>query len=232
MKSKWNWLVFLLINLFGISLLFAQEAPFKDDKELTSYSLGVQTARTLMKDDPELNRDFFIKGFKDAASGAKLPMTEDELRKILNKFQEDIRRTLKMKHAVESAANLKNGKVFLEENKSKTGVVVLPSGVQYQVIKEGSGLKPLESDMVLCHYKGTLISGKQFDASPEGTPATLPVAKMIPGFKEALQLMSVGSKWKIFIPSAQAYGPRSVGMDIGPNETLIFEVELVDIKQN
>jgi FKBP-type peptidyl-prolyl cis-trans isomerase FklB len=128
------------------------------------------------------------------------------------------------------AANVEAGKKFLEENSKKPGVVTLPSGLQYQIIKEGTGPKPGPEDKVTTHYHGTLLNGKVFDSSVErGQPVSFAVNGVIPGWTEALQLMSVGSKWKLFIPSNLAYGERGAGGDIGPNETLIFEVELISI---
>ena len=129
-----------------------------------------------------------------------------------------------------SSANLKAGQEFLAANKQKPGVTTLPSGLQYEVITEGTGIKPLARNSVTCHYHGTLIDGTMFDSSVErGQPATFPLNRVISGWTEGLQLMSVGSKWRFFIPPNLAYGDRQTGSDIGPNSTLIFEVELVSI---
>lgn len=208
-----------------------KEFGFENNQSMTSYALGVQTARTLMKDEVPMDMDQFIKGIKDQTSKKKISIQEDALRKILNDFQTELRRTMKNKYALTAAANQRKGQEFLNENKTKPGVVTLADGLQYKVINEGSGSHPSDTDSVTCAYKGTLINGSQFDASPEGAPVTMRVDQVVPGFKEALKLMSVGAKWQVFIPSALAYGPRSVGSDIGPNEALIFEIELVSISQ-
>ncbi len=205
-------------------------ASFENNMGVTSYALGVQTGRTLKRDGVDIDVEQFIKGLKDQTGKQKLQLTEDQLRKILNTYQSDIRRNMKRNRAIATAENLRKGKAFLDENKTKEGVQALASGVQYKILKAGSGAKPTEKDTVVCHYRGTTIAGVQFDASEEGAPATMKVAQLIPGFREALMQMPVGSRWQIVIPSALAYGPRSVGDVIGPNETLIFEVELVSIK--
>ena len=208
-----------------------KEFGFENSLSMTSYALGVQTARTLTKDDVPMDMDQFIKGIKDQSSKKKILIQEDALRRILNDFQTDLRRTMKNKYAVTAATNLRKGQEFLTTNKSKPGVVTLADGLQYKVIKEGHGTHPSDTDSVTCAYKGTLITGTQFDASPEGAPVTMRVDQVVPGFKEALKLMSVGAKWQVFIPSSLAYGPRSVGTDIGPNEALVFEIELISINQ-
>jgi FKBP-type peptidyl-prolyl cis-trans isomerase FklB len=138
---------------------------------------------------------------------------------------------MQAKRSEESDANKKTGEEFLAANKSKDGVVALPSGLQYKILTAGTGAKPTASDSVECNYRGTLINGTEFDSSSKhGGPATFPVSGVIKGWTEALQLMPVGSKWQLFVPSDLAYGERGAGGDIGPNETLIFEVELLSIK--
>jgi FKBP-type peptidyl-prolyl cis-trans isomerase FklB len=225
-----------LIGIFFIAALpiHAEEADkpasFENNRALTSYSLGVQTARTFVKDDVDIDVDQFIKGLKDASSGKPLLITDDQLRKVMNGFQSELRRNLKKTRAIAAGENMRNGKTFLDENKKKPDVITLPSGLQYRVIKEGGGKKPTEMDTIECNYRGTVINGTQFDASEAGKPATMKVNGLIGGMKEALKLMSVGSHWELFIPSPLAYGPRAVGSEIGPNETLIFDLELVSIK--
>ncbi len=224
---------FLLISATSVSAdeINPKEFGFDSTQSMTSYALGVQTARTLMKDDVPMDMDQFIKGIKDQSAKKKIVIQEDVLRKILNDFQTDLRRTMKNKYAITAATNQRKGQEFLTENKSKPGIVTLADGLQYKVIKEGNGTHPSDNDSVTCAYKGTLITGTQFDASPEGAPITMRVDQVVPGFKEALKLMSVGAKWQVFIPSNLAYGPRSVGSDIGPNEALVFEIELISINQ-
>ena len=215
------------------TLVFADETEksnFENNRQITSYSLGVQTARTFVKDDVDIDIDLFMKGLKDASSTKPLLVTEEKLRSILNGFQSDLRRNLKTKHTLAAAENIRSGKKFLEENKKATGVITLPNGLQYREIKPGDGKKPIETDTVTCNYVGTLINGTKFDASEAGKPATLNLSQIISGMRQALILMPVGAHWQVFIPSPLAYGPRSVGADIGANETLIFDLDLVSIK--
>jgi FKBP-type peptidyl-prolyl cis-trans isomerase len=222
--------IFFLISLSAIAEEAEKPANFANNREITSYSVGVQTARTFVKDDVDIDIDQFIKGLKDASGGKPLLVSEEKLRSVLNGFQSDLRRNMKTKRTVEAADNIRKGKAFLEENKKKPGVITMPNGLQYRVIKMGDGKKPSETDTVTCNYTGTLIKGTKFDASEAGNPATLNLAQIIPGMRQALLLMPVGSRWELFIPSPLAYGPRSVGADIGANETLIFDIELVSIK--
>jgi FKBP-type peptidyl-prolyl cis-trans isomerase FklB len=189
---------------------------FKTKEEATSYGLPI-------------NFEQFIRGLKDQIDHKESVIPESDLRQILTDFQNDLRREMKNKHALLSVENGKKGEVFLKENKAKSGVVTLPSGLQYSVVKTTNGDRPEDGDTVSVLYKGTLIDGKVFDATKEGEPISMNVDQVIPGFKEGLKLMTVGSKYKFFVPSGLAYGPRSVGSDIGPNETLIFEVELFGI---
>ena len=202
---------------------------FKNKEEATSYALGVQTGRTLTKDGLPMNFDQFIRGFKDQIDHKEIAVPESDLRQILTDFQNELRREMKNKHALLSVENGKKGEVFLKENKAKSGVVTLPSGLQYTVIKTTNGDRPNDGDTVSVLYKGTLLDGKVFDSTKEGEPISMSLDQVIPGFKEGLKLMTVGSQYKFFIPSGLAYGPRSVGSDIGPNETLVFEVKLFGI---
>jgi FKBP-type peptidyl-prolyl cis-trans isomerase len=173
-----------------------------------------------------------IQGMKDALAGGKTLLTEDEARSALMQLQKDMQEKQQAKAAAEGDANKKEGDAYLAANKTKEGVVVLPSGLQYKILTPGSGPKPAATDSVVCNYKGTLINGTEFDSSyKRGEPATFPVTGVIKGWTEALQLMPVGSKWQLFIPPDLAYGPRGTpGGPIGPNATLIFEVELISIK--
>ncbi|MGB2603730.1 MAG: FKBP-type peptidyl-prolyl cis-trans isomerase, partial [Candidatus Sulfotelmatobacter sp.] len=168
---------------------------------------------------------------KDALAGGKTLLTDDEAQAALTEMQNDMRKKQQEKQQVAGAANKKEGEAFLAGNKGKEGVVALPSGLQYKIIKSGTGPKPAATDSVFCNYRGTLIDGKEFDSSyKRGQPATFPVNGVIKGWTEALQLMPVGSKWQLFIPADLAYGDRGAGPDIGPDATLIFEVELVSIQ--
>jgi FKBP-type peptidyl-prolyl cis-trans isomerase len=164
-------------------------------------------------------------------SGGKLAMTDEQMRATMVDFQKSLQQKQAAAIKDMSDKNKKEGEVFLAENKSKEGVVTLPDGLQYKILKAGDGPKPSASDKVKCNYRGTLINGKEFDSSyKRNEPVTFPVNGVIKGWVEALQMMPVGSKWQLFIPSDLAYGERGAGADIEPNSTLIFEVELLSIE--
>jgi FKBP-type peptidyl-prolyl cis-trans isomerase FklB len=223
--------VVLGVGLFAVQAGAAEKPPLKTQKDKISYMIGVETARNFKVLGVDVDMDVLVKGLRDGMAGKKLLMTEDELRATKSAYMEDFRKkqALAMKAAGEE--NKKKGDAFLAENKMKEGVVTLPSGLQYKIIKAGAGKMPAETDTVECQYRGTLIDGKEFDSSYRaGQNATFKVSGVIAGWKEALKLMTVGSKWQLFIPPELAYGPMGAGRDIGPNATLIFEVELVAIK--
>lgn len=206
-------------------------AGFKSDSDAISYAVGASIGRNFKKDDIAINQKIFVQGLTDALAGSKLKMSEKEFKTVLSGFQGDMRRKMAANQKDKSIKNQKKADDFLAENSKKADVVTLPSGVQYKVIKAGTGEKPMESDIVEVNYRGTLLDGTEFDASPADKPANLKLAQLIAGWKEALRLMPVGSKWQLFIPAKAAYGERGVGTDIGPNEMLIFDVELLSIKK-
>jgi len=169
---------------------------------------------------------------RDALSGAKPAMTDDEVKSTLTELRTQLQQKQAAVTKEASEKNKKEGEAFLATNKGKEGVTTLPSGLQYKILQEGTGKKPQATDTVQCNYRGTLIDGTEFDSSTKhGGPATFPVNGVIKGWTEALQLMPVGSKWQLFIPSDLAYGDRGAGGNIGPGATLIFEVELVSIQE-
>jgi FKBP-type peptidyl-prolyl cis-trans isomerase FklB len=179
----------------------------------------------------EVDWSVLAQGLKDGAAGGKTRLTEEEAKAVLTEVQNEVRKEQQEKMKAAADKNKTEGQTFLAANKAKEGVKTTASGLQYKVITEGTGPKPTPNDTVVCNYKGTLLDGKEFDSSyKRGEPATFPVGGVIKGWTEALQMMPVGSKWQLFIPSDLAYGERGAGADIGPNSTLIFEVELVSIK--
>jgi FKBP-type peptidyl-prolyl cis-trans isomerase FklB len=203
----------------------------KTQKDKFSYALGMNLGANLHKQSVPVDPNIMARGLKDALAGGKTLLTEEEARAAITAVQNDMREKQQAKMQVAGDANKKQGEAFLADNKSKEGVVALPSGLQYKVLKEGNGPKPTATDSVVCNYRGTLINGTEFDSSTKhGGPATFPVNGVIKGWTEALQLMPVGSKWQLFVPSDLAYAERGAGEDIGPNATLIFEVELVSIQ--
>lgn len=200
-------------------------------KDKTSYALGMNIGKGLHRDSVDIDPTVFAQGVKDALSGGQTLLTDEEAKAVLTALQADVSKRQQEKMQAMGEANKKEGAAFLEANKSKDGVVALPSGLQYKILKQGNGPKPTASDSVVCNYRGTLINGTEFDSSyKRGQPATFGVGQVIHGWTEALQLMPVGSKWQLFIPSDLGYGPRGAGADIGPNAVLIFEVELLSIQ--
>jgi FKBP-type peptidyl-prolyl cis-trans isomerase FklB len=203
----------------------------KTQKDKVSYALGMNLGTNLHKQSVEVDPTIVLRGLKDALAGGKMLQTEDEARATLTQLQTEVRNKQQEKMKVAGEANRKEGVEFLAVNKSKEGIVTLPSGLQYKILTEGTGPKPAASDTVVCNYRGTLISGAEFDSSyKRGQPASFPVNGVIKGWTEALQLMPVGSKWQLFVPAELGYGDRGAGADIGPGATLIFEVELLSIQ--
>lgn len=196
-----------------------------------SYSIGLFMAESLKKQGmTDLNNALLMRGMDDALKGQKTQLTMDQAGQVMNTYQQKQFAIRNAEGLKVSAENKKVGEAFLTENKAKAGVTTTASGLQYSIEKEGTGAKPTASDRVKVHYTGRLLDGKVFDSSVErGTPAEFGVSEVIKGWTEALQLMPVGSKWKLFIPAELAYGDRGAGQDIKPGSTLMFDVELLDI---
>jgi FKBP-type peptidyl-prolyl cis-trans isomerase len=202
----------------------------KTQKEKFSYALGMKMGQNFHKQSVPVDPAIMARGIKDAMAGGKTLLTDDEAQAAIMAVQTEVRKQQQEKMQESGAANKKEGDSFLAENKSKEGVVTLPSGLQYKILTAGTGPKPTASDSVVCNYRGTFINGNEFDSSyKRGQPATFPVTGVIKGWTEALQLMPVGSKWQLFIPSDLAYGD-SGRPGIEPSSTLIFEVELLSIE--
>ena len=200
-------------------------------KDKTSYAIGMNLGKGLHRDAVDIDPNILLQGLKDGLAGSKTLLTDDEARATMMALQNDLRQKQQAKMQEAGAANLKAGQDFLAANKTKEGVVTLPSGLQYKILTEGTGPKPSADDSVVCNYRGTLLDNTEFDSSyKRGQPTTFQVGQVIRGWTEALQLMPVGSKWQLFIPPDLAYGPRGAGANIGPNATLIFEVELLSIQ--
>ncbi len=189
-----------------------------------SYAIGLGIGQNLLAmGAKEINVEDFAQAISAVLNGQETAISHNEAREIVNKFFEEL-------ETKQSAANIEIGQTFLEENKKRAGVITLPSGLQYEVLVEGTGKLANAADQVKCHYEGTLIDGTLFDSSVQrGEPATFGVSQVIPGWVEALQLMPEGSKWKLFIPSDLAYGAQGAGQTIAPHSTLIFEVELIQV---
>ena len=224
--------------LFGAVLVMsaaavsAADLPLESPKDRTSYAIGYDMVRNFRKQEVDFNADALVRGIRDAVGNASPQLSDREIRMLVSALQGEVRQKMTLARRSSAAENRRRGQVWLDENKGKEGVVTTASGLQYRVLKAGAteGRHPQESDMVECLYRGSLIDGTEFDASEAGKPITLKVSAVIPGWREALKLMTPGARWQLFIPSALAYGERGAGNEIGPNETLIFEVELVGIK--
>jgi FKBP-type peptidyl-prolyl cis-trans isomerase FklB len=222
----------------------APALTLKTQKDKASYAVGLNVGRNLgaqlHQQSVEVDQAILLRGMKDALAGGKTLLTDDEVKAVLTQLQAEVRTRQQEKAKVEQETmkaaaeeNKKEGAEFLEANKTKEGVVTLPSGLQYKILTEGTGPKPAATDTVSCNYRGTLLNGTEFDSSyKRGQPASFPVTGVIKGWTEALQLMPVGSKWQLFIPSDLAYGDRGADprSGIGPSATLIFEVELLSIQ--
>lgn len=208
----------------------SRDGPFKDRKEQDSYAIGAQTGRTLRKDGVEIDTDMLVRGLRDGLGNGRLLLGEKELRAVMSHVQQELHRNMVLNRRALGQRNLEEGTKFLAENGKKAGVVTTASGLQYRVIKAGNGTRPFLNNTVSVNYRGTLLDGTEFDASPEGQPAQLVVAQTVPALKEALQSMPVGSHWELAVPASLAYGDRGTGTDVGPNQVLLFDIELVGIK--
>jgi FKBP-type peptidyl-prolyl cis-trans isomerase FklB len=208
----------------------------KTEKDKRSYAIGLnigaKVANELKAGGVDMDSTILARGIRDSLTGAKHLMTDEEVKTSLTALETELREKARAEYEAMATANKKESDDFLAANKSKEGVQTLPSGLQYKVLKAGTGPKPAATDKVSCNYKGAFLDGKEFDSSERhgGKPVTFGVSDVIKGWTEALQLMPVGSKWQLFVPSDMAYGPRGAGQEIGPNKALIFEVELVSIE--
>lgn len=209
----------------------AEKPEVKGQKDKISYSVGYQVGGDFKKQGVELNPEMLVKGAQDALSGAKPLVSPQEMNKTLVDLKRKIVAEDKAKQAKIAEKNLNEGKAFQERNAKAEGVVTLPSGLQYKVLKEGTGTSPKANDNVTVHYRGTLIDGTEFDSSyKRNKPATLKVNRVLPGWQQALLLMKAGSKWQLVVPANLAYGARGAGPRIGPNSTLVFDFELISVQ--
>lgn len=210
----------------------ALPAPgYKTTVDQASYAIGLNIGNGINADDLKVNVDALVQGIKDALAKAEPRLTAAQISAALTAFQREMQTKAATRAKTLGEKNMRDGKAFLATNKTRQGVVTLPSGLQYAVLKKGNGPSPKVTDTVRTHYHGTLLDGTVFDSSVERKePATFPVGRVIRGWTEALQLMQVGSKWRLFVPSELAYGPQGAGGDIGPHAVLIFDVELLAIE--
>jgi len=230
MKQIFLFIWAVLYLLFSSCAQETEKTELKTTSEKMSYALGANIGASVKPAAAEINYDALIQGVKDTLEGRTPLLTADENQQFLGELTTLLRTKSNEKSKKLGEKNMKEGEAFLAENKEKTGVTTTDSGLQYEVMKAGSGAKPQKTDRVSVHYAGTLIDGTEFDSSyKRGSPAAFAVTGVIKGWTEVLQLMNVGSKYRVFIPSDLAYGLRGSPPKIGPNATLIFEVELLDI---
>ena len=228
MKPTLKGMVLLAVGLAATLASADQDPVLKTQKDRQSYAMGVEAGTNLKRLGIDFNLDIVIRGMKDSLAGDKLLLTEKDLKTSLHAIASELMRRKDAARIMAGQDNKKKGEAFLTENKAQADVVTLPSGLQYKILQAGDGQKPTETDTVECRYRGTHIDGTEFENSGE-KPGTFKVSAVIPGWREALKRMSVGSKWQLFIPPQLAYGQRGSG-HIGPYETIIFEMELVDVK--
>ena len=221
-----TYLLFLLLTL--ATCLAQAETGKMGDKEKLSYAIGAQFAQNIKQQPFDLDTDSFVQAIKDTLNGEQLKLSVDEIRQVLIAYQQE---QIKQQEEI-GRKNKQEGEKFLEDNRKNKDVKVLDSGLQYKVIKQGTGKKPTLDDSVTVHYKGSLLNGTEFDSSynrGDGKPVSIALNHVIKGWQEAVTLMPVGSKWEIYVPPELAYGDRSNGPDITPNSTLIFDIELISI---
>jgi len=223
----------LLMGLLACQGNQEKNMTLETQKQKVSYSIGMDIGRNLKQNEIDVEMGALARGIKDAmADSNSTPLlTQAQIEETMQKFQQEMMVKQNEKANAMSGKNKNAGEMFLAENAKQEGVVVLPSGLQYKIIKAGNGPKPKLTDEVTTHYRGTLTDGREFDSSfKHGKPISFPVNGVIAGWTEALQLMPVGSKWQLFIPSNLAYGERGAGGTIGPNAALVFDIELLAIK--
>ena len=239
---KLRYAVALCLVLVAGQASAAETLELKTPKEKLSYSIGLNAGRSMKESlkaqSVDVDMSVLARAISDGLMSAKTSMTDEEIKTVLDTLQKDLMakqqaQAAKQQEEAKGVAekNKKEGEAFLAANKKKDGVITMPSGLQYKVLVDGKGKFPKATDTVTVHYRGTLIDGTEFDSSiKRGQPATFPLYQVIKGWTESVQLMKVGSKWQLFIPSNLAYGERGAGGTIGGNATLIFEVELLSIK--
>lgn len=222
--------------LLGTALLMSAcsggsgPATLETDDQKASYGIGLDMGRSLEAAKGRLDMPAFLKGVEDALAGAEPALAQEEIQTALQAFSQSIMEAQQAERTAAAETNRTEGEAYLAENGAKDGVTTTESGVQYEVLRQGDGPRATADQQVRLHYRGTLIDGTEFDSSYErGEPAVFPVGGVIPGFSEALQLMPMGSHWRVVIPGDLAYGPNGAGQDIGPNATLIFEIEVIEI---
>lgn len=228
---KFIWVVCLGVVLMACQSKTQDKVDLKSQKDKVSYSIGVDIGRNLKRQNLDLNPVIVGAGIRDIFDSLKIQMSDSDMTQVMMAFQTEMREKQQRQTRELGERNKKAGADFLAANKTKQGVVTLPDGLQYKVIKTGTGPKPKASDSVTVHYRGTLVDGTEFDNTlKRGGPETFPLKDVVKGWSEAIQMMNIGSKWEIYIPSDLGFGEQGAGSVIPPNSVLIFEVELLGKK--
>jgi FKBP-type peptidyl-prolyl cis-trans isomerase len=227
-----KWTLTLGVTLFAVAVA-AQDAELKTQKEKVSYALGMEMGGDFHSQSLDLDLPTLVKGLIESYDGSKTVLTEDQMRVVLASAREEYRQKQAALREEKAQANLREGLEFLAENKTKEGVISLPSGLQYKILQQGEGEIPDMDEKVVCNYRGTLTDGTEFDSSEKHSgPVTFSLRGVIKGWQEALLMMPEGSKWQLFVPPDLAYGKEGSGLVVPPNATLVFELELVAVKEN
>lgn len=223
-----------VVSVAITSVAFANNPiTLSSEMDKVSYSIGADLGQKFKQQNIKINADALSAGLKDGLSGDKTQLSDEQMKQVMTSFQKSLIAKRTQEYKKKALENKAKGQAFLDKNKDKQGVVELPSGLQYKVLNKGNGAKPSKDDIVKVEYTGRLIDGKVFDSSEKlGKPAEFKVSQVIPGWVEALQLMPSGSTWEVYVPAKLAYGERSVGGMIGPNETLIFKIHLISIEKD
>ncbi|MBJ15187.1 MAG: hypothetical protein CMF38_00930 [Legionellaceae bacterium] len=229
---KMNLVAATVMSLAMSSAMAADAVTLNNDTDKLSYSIGADLGKNFKKQGIDISPNAMAKGLEDGMSGNQLMLTDDQMKEVLNKFQKNLMAKRNAEFTKKSEDNKAKGEAFLAQNKTKEGVVTTSSGLQYKILEKGKGAKPGKDDTVTVEYTGKLLNGQVFDSSEKtGKPAEFNVSQVIPGWTEALQLMPAGSTWEVYVPASLAYGARSVGGAIGPNETLVFKIHLMSVKK-
>jgi FKBP-type peptidyl-prolyl cis-trans isomerase FklB len=221
--------VMAVIATLAASAQAADRPELKSEKDRLSYSIGLEVARNFKKNSVDFDPSMVMLGMSDGVAGERPLLSEKDFRKVIGEFQNQVRQKMAANARVLTADNRKKAEEFLQANKTKDGVTSLAGGLQYKVLKAGQGALPSESDSVVINYRGMLLDGTQFDATDAGKPGTVKLFDLFNGFRAAVKNMPVGSRWTVWIPPQLGYGERGVGSDVGPNELLVYDIELVGI---
>jgi len=225
-----GWALFLAAMMLALPAKAGEKDLLKTRQDMVSYAAGVELARNFQRQEVSINPELLLKGVRDELAGKGVLMSERERRAVMRELQNEVMAKMARKRQLDAEENRQKEDAFLAANKTKEGVVVLASGLQYRIVKKGDGKVPTDNDSVECNFLATHLDGTELDGTDSGKPVTMKVAKLLPGWREAVKMMPEGSTWQLFVPASLAYGKQGAGYDIGPDEMLIFKVELLKVK--